>query len=358
MAELKLTLKTLTPLWTGGVDKTCDRLHETGIIGSLRWWYEAIVRGLGGEACDPTSEEKRCTYDPKKGWSSVCHACQIFGCTGLSRGFRVALERFQPVPLSFITMLAGQQRGRRMPNNRWWLKKTFESPGYPINKVKALFTTPQGGVITLTPRRPFPKGVDWQAQMQYLLWWIVEKGGLGPKIQNGFGQIQVKINPNIIKQGEENLQKFMQQPARKVKDKWPSISEFFQLEFTIARQDKYLKQLLSQGVWIGRNDPNLSPSRFVPCAFDIRYATLADNRIIGLRWSLKQQNRKLATQLFGEVRGLRRVASRINVSHLIAKEDQYRLRVFGFVPPQHRNSVLKYIQDTIKGIFPTARKIP
>ena len=32
----EITLKTLTPLWTGGVDCRSDRLHETGIIGSLR----------------------------------------------------------------------------------------------------------------------------------------------------------------------------------------------------------------------------------------------------------------------------------------------------------------------------------
>jgi len=65
MDPLTIELKTLTPLWTGGVDKTCDRLHETGLIGSLRWWYEALVRGLGGYACDPTSEG-RCEYNPKK----------------------------------------------------------------------------------------------------------------------------------------------------------------------------------------------------------------------------------------------------------------------------------------------------
>ena len=44
MELLEIRLKTLTPLWTGGVSGQCDRVHETGIIGSLRWWYEAIVR--------------------------------------------------------------------------------------------------------------------------------------------------------------------------------------------------------------------------------------------------------------------------------------------------------------------------
>ena len=43
-----IRLRTLTPLWTGGVETgKMDRIHETGIIGSLRWWYETLVRGLG-----------------------------------------------------------------------------------------------------------------------------------------------------------------------------------------------------------------------------------------------------------------------------------------------------------------------
>ncbi|MEJ5241795.1 MAG: type III-B CRISPR module RAMP protein Cmr1 [Anaerolineales bacterium] len=89
--SLTITLKTLTPLWTGGVDRTCYRLHETGLIGSLRWWYEALVRGLGGYACDPTSED-RCEYDPKKKdppEKQLCPVCYLFGCTGWARKFRL-----------------------------------------------------------------------------------------------------------------------------------------------------------------------------------------------------------------------------------------------------------------------------
>lgn len=88
---MQIHLKTLTPLWTGGVDQACDRLHETGLIGSLRWWYEALVRGLGGYACDPTAEG-RCEYDPKKPdppEKQLCAACYLFGCTGWARKFRL-----------------------------------------------------------------------------------------------------------------------------------------------------------------------------------------------------------------------------------------------------------------------------
>ena len=74
---MDIKIKTLTPLWTGGVDRTCDRLHETGIIGSLRWWYEAIVRGLGGKACDPTGKH-RCPDE----YGNYCDVYQVFGSTG------------------------------------------------------------------------------------------------------------------------------------------------------------------------------------------------------------------------------------------------------------------------------------
>ena len=108
---MEITLKTLTRLWTGGIDQTCDRLHETGLIGSLRWWYEALVRGLGGYACDPTSED-RC---PDKG-GKHCVACELFGCTGWARKFRLealdtnrnlfqqAIQANQTVILHFIPL--------------------------------------------------------------------------------------------------------------------------------------------------------------------------------------------------------------------------------------------------------------
>ncbi|NPA91940.1 MAG: type III-B CRISPR module RAMP protein Cmr1 [Chloroflexi bacterium] len=100
---LTVKIRTLTPLWTGGVDGTMDRIHETGILGSLRWWYEAIVRGLGGYACDPT--EHTCTFDTNKYQGSeapdkrqrlrdagLCDVCQIFGATGWRRRFRLEVR--------------------------------------------------------------------------------------------------------------------------------------------------------------------------------------------------------------------------------------------------------------------------
>ena len=102
---MEVRIKTLTPIWTGDVDRKCSKIKETGIIGSLRWWYEALVGGFGGYACDPTSD-KRCELKQdkfKKAIKSdksaqealdeqICPACQLFGCTGWSRRFRLEIS--------------------------------------------------------------------------------------------------------------------------------------------------------------------------------------------------------------------------------------------------------------------------
>ncbi len=103
---MMLHLRTLTPLWFGGLDPgRLDRLHETGLAGSIRWWYEVILRGLGAEACDPLrTGEGRCgfkrqAYDGSEAPTTrgrlrdagLCDACQLFGAQDYGGRLRVAL---------------------------------------------------------------------------------------------------------------------------------------------------------------------------------------------------------------------------------------------------------------------------
>ena len=85
---MEVKIRTLTPIWTGDVERESKTLRETSIIGSLRWWFEAIVRGLGGYACDGTNN--RCEY--KDDINALCPVCQVFGTTGWSRRFRFEIE--------------------------------------------------------------------------------------------------------------------------------------------------------------------------------------------------------------------------------------------------------------------------
>lgn len=148
---MHITLTTLTPLWTGGVDQTCDRLHETGLIGSLRWWYEVLVRGLGGYACDPTGEDRCPDKDGNR-----CVACELFGCTGWARKFRLRVLDEQGKLVQSVS--AGQtlrvefiELRQMVDEEKWLLSKTIEIAA----KYGAL-----GGKTTLKPQKDQRKGAD------------------------------------------------------------------------------------------------------------------------------------------------------------------------------------------------------
>ncbi len=84
------TLTALTDIWTGDAYGKPRRLITTGLLGSIRWWFEVVVRGLGGSACDPTLDGNRCP-NPKKDPADPghhCVVCELFGCTGWARKFR------------------------------------------------------------------------------------------------------------------------------------------------------------------------------------------------------------------------------------------------------------------------------
>lgn len=79
-------LEALTDVWTGDAttaqSKAARRLITTGVLGSIRWWFEVLVRGLGGAPCDPSTNQKACID------KDHCVVCELFGCTGWARKVR------------------------------------------------------------------------------------------------------------------------------------------------------------------------------------------------------------------------------------------------------------------------------
>jgi CRISPR-associated protein Cmr1 len=90
MTYIEFKLKALTDIWTGDVNRQGNRLIATGLLGSIRWWFEVLVRGLGGKACDPTLPGVRCPASSKAPSEPGYHCvvCELFGCTGWARKFR------------------------------------------------------------------------------------------------------------------------------------------------------------------------------------------------------------------------------------------------------------------------------
>ncbi len=124
--SLEIKLTTLTPIWTGGIGGEADRLHPTGIIGSMRWWYEVIVRGLGGWACDPS--EHNCLYEVKASNQGLCDVCRVFGATGWARRFRLIvtdetqLRPDNPPVLKITAARSYKDRSGQTKIPTWYLK--------------------------------------------------------------------------------------------------------------------------------------------------------------------------------------------------------------------------------------------
>ena len=118
---MDIDLRTLTPVWTGGAEAgKVDRLHETGIIGSLRWWMEAMVRGVGGEVSDPTGDKRSLLELKKYGdggpkdaarlrEAGLCDVSQVFGATGWRRRFRLDIQD-QTAPAESVALTIKAQR--------------------------------------------------------------------------------------------------------------------------------------------------------------------------------------------------------------------------------------------------------
>ena len=183
--ELQIRIRTLTPIWTGGVDGKVDRIHETGILGSLRWWFEVLVRGLGGRACDPSKGE--CRFDIEKYQKSqatserarlhdagLCDVCQVFGATGWRRRFRLTVVDRTRQDTSSPKQISANRpvnpKTKRRPT--WWF------PDHP-----------RSGNLTIRVESLVP---DFSPEViGGLLQFIADWAALGARTQMGFGVVEL-----------------------------------------------------------------------------------------------------------------------------------------------------------------------
>ncbi len=181
MGSLKIKLRTITPLWTGGTNGQADRLHMTSIVGSLRWWYEVLVRGLNGRACDPSKHS--CRYDLKEPYSGLCDVCKVFGATGWARRFRLSIkdesqlrpDHSHPTHISLISRNYINYSGKTI-TPKWYLNRPPLSGHIDIQ-------------ITATDQQ-FPVEVIGD-----LLQFVADWASLGAKPQMGLGVVDIDIAP-------------------------------------------------------------------------------------------------------------------------------------------------------------------
>ncbi len=319
---MRLLLNTLTPVWTGGPEGFSDRLRETGIIGSLRWWYELITRVCGGAACDPTNDSPdvgRCpagTYEAKQ-W---CDACEFFGSTGLRRKFRLSIDGGRQVyeqKEQRASINVKPQRGK-VANHGW-----FEGAG---------LVTDSGRPLNLSVSA-LSGGKQTELAVSALLRFVSTWAGIGARLQHGYGVVEIAEGetpePDMDKQLEALVGQIRKtRPSRRIivsGPTMPSLSNFFFAKYRLSNLTPGWRNLID-----GKPVEGQQAARFDEWHKTHESAILAPALKNQLRFVLLKGNLSLQESLFGFARPDRKQAARLVVSHAYpVQNDTYEVRVWG-----------------------------
>jgi CRISPR-associated protein Cmr1 len=362
MVATTITIKTFTPIWTGDIDGKCTEIKETGLIGSMRWWYEAIVRGLGGYACDPTGLSK-CELSGKENKDEriqkLCPACYLFGTTGWKRQFNLQVKPSQQgVPLHFRTST---------PMNRNWLDRIFgemksEENGkkeYDISNSKVFFGNMKFHIVFRNVEDDFAR-----IQILSLLNFMSEYGGIGAKLQHGFGQFMCELSRDFDL-AFSNLYRMIEEGRFRIKsnlNEVPNLNNFVCMTYNLKQDD--LKVFLRGGSHYGNPDM-AKEERYIPCIFDLRYKGKGN---IGFRQWLENQKSWTHDNLnsllgVSEKKGQKindeeRTASKVIMGMPYKQGERYQLKVLAF-PPSDLLSPAEFadlFNEYIQEVFSVAGK--
>lgn len=343
--SLEVTLETITPIWTGGSDGKADRLHLTGIMGSLRWWYEVIVRGLGGWACDPTDPKKsKCLYDAMQPetFKEICDVCRIFGTTGWARRFRIVLtedtEVWQKHPIypedsridvkNRVTFsLSNSQKQLLCPNRKvpnWYLNSS------PLVGQIGMKIIPSGS-------REIGTAEFLQAEIiGGLIKFIADWSSLGAKPQMGLGVVDI-VHINPLKDEQHLSEQFCNFVVKDVKEH----IKLRQKENTNIRQPSNQDGPSLRNTFFARIHTQTDS---IQGTFDLKY-----NLRKTFRYDDESRNeRDLRHFVMGYVQGSNHTGAKVMISYPDANN---AIRVWGWIPEEvskfgtSREQVIKLIHS-------------
>ncbi len=192
----------------------------TGLLGSIRFWGEAIVRGLGLWACDPTTSDS-CRYQTSL--ADICLVCQVFGCNGFSAAFKIEITQSD----AETQLVAIKRNTADRRHNGWRIPTQPQKP----------FT------IRITPRQSQSIDPEYTLTTLKVILKLIEKfGAIGAKASQGCGIIStdIRLNDDTITNWNNRTQKKSQ--PNKSNDQLPSIAHLTSLRSQIsALPEAFLK---------------------------------------------------------------------------------------------------------------------
>jgi CRISPR-associated protein Cmr1 len=298
---MEIGIRTLTGLWTGGVEAgKVDRLHETGILGSLRWWMEALARGLGGNVCDPTTHS--CQYAEREK-NGLCDICRVFGATGWRRRFRLDI-RDNTSPDNTVSSHIQAQRSYKDRNGK------MQTPDWYFP------SKPRSGQLAIQIQS---LAQDFQPEViGGLIQFVADWAAMGARAQMGFGVIE-PVNVRI--ETQTLCDSLINTAGSRSYPNWPSLRNIF----------------------LAQIKPEESSQPF------------AEETTFNLKYDLRRlyaSDQKLRHFVMGTVSG-ERMAAKIKVSR---PYNDSLMRVWGWIPEQpsaypsgwNRNKVVDAIYQHLK----------
>lgn len=307
--DVTIRIRTLTPLWTGGVEGYMDSLHETGIIGSLRWWYEAMVRGLGYSVCDPISRESEKT----------CPVCSLFGQTGKKRRFNINIdsngEMLWDDPRNSLNI---RPYGRR----RGW----FLPPGF-VGTIDLKLHGESNSI----------------SQISSLTQWLSRWGSIGAKSQLGYGFIKVLQTSTIIRPINQGLLSGIE-PSRSYWD-FPDLRAFTFFRFQFTPDDNQWWRTIRDFQYLMRDEnkariiENLARKDMIPVS------PLLKNYF---RYRKNWKSAGIPKWLFGTIEGDKRQKSKVHFSWAYRVYDHWEVKGWAWLPYGARSRY--FYNDALQGL--------
>lgn len=328
--SLTIKLTPLTPLWTGGADGKSDRLHITGIMGSLRWWYEVLVRGIGGRVC---SMNDPCRYDKEEPYQGLCDVCRILGATGWARRFKIIIREENQPPKKPSPSTSGGRvftLSRDHPavhDPKWYLSSDPLDGDVTLELIATLplEVKEEGKWPPVEEKLLDPKVIGALIQL------IADRGSIGAKPQMGLGVVRV-----VDRQSTQPLLDHLKQLVEKQKHYKGNRGN--------SHEDEELPSL--RNMFFARVKVNWTPASESD-TFDLKY----DIRDMFRQAFPKDVN--LRHTIMGSVRGGNRQGAKIMMSY---PYDNGTIRIWGWIPKlsdnhPSRSEILNEIYSLLEDIY-------
>lgn len=304
LQRITMQLRTRTPLWTGGINGM-DCIHESGIIGSLRWWYETIVRGSGHYACDPASHK-----DERE-----CPVCSLFGHTGQKRKFSLSIEsKSKPVWDSSNLNIRPYDR------TRGW----FLPPGFTGTMEIELHG--QNREIT---------------RIASLIQWLSQWGTIGAKSQLGYGVFEVSESSAVI----ESINLDMNGIEENQPSELPDLRTFTFFKFHFIPHDERWWRTIRDYQYMMKNKENAGILENLAKESMLPVSPLLKNYF---RYKKEWKSFGIPKWLFGTVEGDKRQKSRVSFSWAYRVEDHWEVRGWAWLPYGIKSRY--FYHDAVRGL--------